>query len=64
MTQIIEVLISPDGQTKIESKGFTGRSCQDATRFIEEALGRRLSERLSAEYYLIQTQQENTAQHQ
>jgi predicted RNase H-like nuclease (RuvC/YqgF family) len=37
MTKIIEVIISPDGSTKIETKGFSGASCRDASRFIEQA---------------------------
>ncbi len=38
MKQII-VLIDPDGNTEIEVQGMTGRSCRDATKALEEALG-------------------------
>ena len=51
MTQIIEVIVSPTGETKIETKGFTGSSCRDASRFIEEALGQRMGEQLTAEFH-------------
>jgi hypothetical protein len=54
MTQIIEVTISTDGQTKIETKGFQGPSCRDASHFIEAALGSRLSEQLTAEFHQAQ----------
>ena len=54
MTQIIEVVISPDGQTKVETKGFHGPSCRDASRFIEEALGSRLGEQLTAQFHQSQ----------
>jgi hypothetical protein len=38
MTAIIEIVISPDGQTKLETKGFGGQSCRDSSRFLEQAL--------------------------
>ncbi len=50
MTQI-EIVISPDGQTKLETKGFGGQSCRDASRFLEQALGVRASEQLTAEFH-------------
>jgi hypothetical protein len=57
MTQMIEVTVSPTGETKVETKGFTGASCQQATRALEAALGVRTSETLTAEFYAA-TQQE------
>ena len=39
MTQVIEITIAPNGQTKLETKGFTGASCRGASQFLEEALG-------------------------
>ena len=38
MKRRIIVRVFPDGRTTIEAKGFTGRKCLDATRFIEEGL--------------------------
>jgi hypothetical protein len=55
MTRIIEVIVSPTGQTKVETKGFTGASCRDASRFIEEALGQRAGEQLTAEFHSAST---------
>jgi len=49
--QIIEVIVSPTGATKVETRGFGGAGCRDASRFVEEALGRRTSEQLTSEYY-------------
>jgi hypothetical protein len=52
MTQkIIEVIVSPTGETNIETKGFTGSSCRDASRFIEKALGHTAGEQLTAEFH-------------
>ena len=47
----IEVLISPDGQSRILSKGFSGGLCRDATKELEQALGKRQSEQLTVEFY-------------
>ena len=35
----IEVRISPQGQITIDAKGYSGRSCEEATRFLEQELG-------------------------
>ena len=51
MTHIIEVIVSPQGQTRVETKGFAGDSCRDASQFIEQALGSRLGEQLTAEFH-------------
>ncbi len=48
----IEIIVSPDGKTTVQTKGFAGASCQDASRLIEEALGRKTGERLTPEFYL------------
>jgi Protein of unknown function (DUF2997) len=64
MTQIIEVIVSPQGQTKIETKGFAGAGCRDASRFIEEALGQRSSEQLTPEFHhTTSTQQSQSQRH-
>ena len=47
----IEITISPKGETKVETKGFTGGECREASRFIEQALGQRTAETLTAEYH-------------
>ena len=57
MTKTIELIVLPTGQTTVQTKGFTGASCQDASRFIEQALGQQLNERLTGEYFLQQTEQ-------
>jgi hypothetical protein len=57
MTQIIEVTVSPQGETRIETKGYSGAACQQATRALEAVLGLRASETLTAEFYSA-TQQE------
>jgi hypothetical protein len=52
----IEVIVSPTGETRLETKGFAGSSCQDASRLLEQALGAKAGEQLTAEYYAEQAQ--------
>ncbi|MFI5379028.1 MAG: DUF2997 domain-containing protein [Tepidisphaerales bacterium] len=51
MTQTIEITVSPQGETTVQTKGFAGSSCKDASRFIERALGRVQSDQATAEMY-------------
>ena len=57
-TQTIEVIVSPSGETKVQTKGFTGSSCRDASRYIEEALGQSTGEQLTAEFHQTADQQQ------
>ncbi|MDR3638634.1 MAG: DUF2997 domain-containing protein [Isosphaeraceae bacterium] len=50
----IEITVSPKGETKVETKGFTGGACREASRFVEQALGTRTAESLTAEFYETQ----------
>ncbi len=47
----IEIIVSPTGATTVATHGFTGTVCQEASRFLEKALGARLSEQHTAAFY-------------
>ena len=47
----IEITVGPKGETTVETKGFTGGECRDASKFIERALGVRTAEALTAEFH-------------
>ena len=49
--KIIEITVDPKGQTKVETKGFTGGECREASKLVEQALGARLSEALTAAFH-------------
>lgn len=49
--KIIEITVSPKGKTNIETKGFTGSACQNASQFLTKALGRKTSEQLKPEFH-------------
>lgn len=50
--RIIDLLISPGGETKIETVcGHGGATCTEATKFLEAAIGVVEQEDLKPEYY-------------
>jgi hypothetical protein len=58
----IKIIVSPKGETSLETKGFAGAECREASRFIEEALGKRQSEQLTGEFHASQSVQQNARQ--
>jgi hypothetical protein len=62
MKQTIEIIVSPTGQTTVQTKGFSGSSCQEASRFLELALGARQSEERTAEFYESEPQPQSVQQ--
>lgn len=47
----IEISVAPNGQTQVQTKGFVGTSCREASRFLEQALGQRTGEQPTAELH-------------
>jgi hypothetical protein len=58
MSKIIEIVVTPQGQTRVETKGFSGSACREASEFLEAALGKRTDETLTAEFHQAQQQAE------
>lgn len=54
--QVIEITVAPDGATRVETKGFVGNSCRQASAFLEQALGQRAREQLTPEFHAPQSQ--------
>jgi hypothetical protein len=52
----IEITVSPAGQTSVETKGFSGSECRQASEFLEKALGQRTGEQLTGEFYAQESQ--------
>jgi hypothetical protein len=53
----INILVRPNGETILETRGYSGEQCQHASRFLEQALGRTVNEQRTAEFY------ESTVEH-
>jgi hypothetical protein len=49
--KLIEITVDAKGEIVVETKGFAGSSCKDASRFLEQALGESTRERLTAEFH-------------
>jgi len=56
----IEITVTPNGQTKVETKGFEGNSCRQASEFLERALGPRTHEQLKSDFYAAQSEEQQT----
>jgi Protein of unknown function (DUF2997) len=57
----IEVIITPDGKSRVETNGFTGSDCREASRFLEKALGQSTHEQLKPEFHQVATKQQQQA---
>lgn len=57
MSRTIEIIIAPDGKSTVQTHGFAGSGCREASKFLEEALGQRMAEQVTAEFYQVQTSQ-------
>ena len=58
----IEITVSPTGETQVQTKGFIGGECREASRFVEEALGQRVGETLTTEFHQAAQQQQGIQQ--
>lgn len=51
----IEITVSPQGESRVETSGFVGDSCREASKYIEAALGKADSEVFKSEFHQQQT---------
>ena len=58
----IEIIVAPNGQTRVETKGFAGSECRQASRFVEQALGNHVEELLKPEFHQAAATQQQTQQ--
>lgn len=54
----IEIIVSPNGKSRIETKGFTGDDCRQASQVVEQALGQQTGEQLTPEFYATSGEQQ------
>jgi hypothetical protein len=47
----IDVIVLRDGSTRVETHGFAGTQCKEASQFLEQALGLKQNEQLTADFY-------------
>ena len=58
----IVIVVAPDGQTAVQTRGFTGSGCREASRFIEQALGASVNETLTSEFHQTKTVEQRQSQ--
>ena len=58
MSRVIEIIVSPSGETTVLTRGYAGGDCLQASKFIEQALGKVTDEAKTSEFY--QTSQGQT----
>ena len=51
MSKVIEITVDPKGETTVRTSGFVGAGCREASKFVEQALGQRTDETLTAEFH-------------
>jgi hypothetical protein len=60
--RIIEVVVSPKGETTLQTKGFAGGDCLQASKYLEDALGLTSNKQKTPEFYAQQAQEQRVNQ--
>ncbi|MFH5804982.1 DUF2997 domain-containing protein [Alienimonas sp. DA493] len=55
MSPRIEITVTPEGETSVETKGFAGAACKAASKPYEQVLGTKAAERLTPGYHTTAT---------
>ena len=64
MNKTIEIIVAPNGQTRVETKGFVGSECREASRFLEKALGQQTDEVLKPEFHQTASNEQQIRQNE
>jgi hypothetical protein len=51
MARVIEVVVSPQGEATVQTRGYAGGECLQASKFLEQALGAVVTDHKTAEFY-------------
>ena len=62
MARVIEVVVSPQGETTLQTKGYAGADCLRASKFLEQALGVASADRKTGEFYLTTPTEQHVQQ--
>ena len=62
MPRIIEVTVSPQGETTVQTKGYAGPDCLQASKFLEQSLGVATNDQKTAEFYQTARQEQQIQQ--
>jgi hypothetical protein len=62
MPRLIEVIVSPQGEVTLQTKGYAGGDCLQASQFLEQALGVVVKDQKTAEVYQREVTQQQLMQ--
>ncbi len=62
MARVIEVIVSPKGETTVQTKGYAGADCLRASKFLEQALGVASADHKTSEFYLTAQAEQHVRQ--
>jgi hypothetical protein len=62
MPRIIEVIVSPQGEITLQTKGYAGSDCLQASKFLEQALGVVTNDQKTTEFYQANATQQHLTQ--
>jgi hypothetical protein len=60
--RIIEVVVSPKGETTVQTKGYAGAECLQASKWLEQALGVAAADNKTAEFFQTATAEQELKQ--
>lgn len=49
----VEILFGPEGEVVIEAFGFKGKTCKEATKFLEDVLGKEIDMKKKLEWHML-----------
>jgi DUF2997 family protein len=62
MARVIEVVVSPTGETTVQTQGYVGGACLLASKFLELALGTVGNDQKTPEFYAVAETEQHTHQ--
>jgi hypothetical protein len=62
MARIIEVVVSPAGEVTVQTKGYAGSDCLQASKFLEQSLGVTANDTKTTEFYQTADAQQQVQQ--
>jgi hypothetical protein len=60
--RIIEIVVSPKGESTVQTKGYAGADCLEAGKWLEQALGIKTIDRKTTEFYQAAPQEQHVPQ--
>jgi hypothetical protein len=62
MSRVIEVIVSPQGEVTVQTRGYRGSDCLQASQFLEEALGVTTEDRKTAAFFEVNSTEQRVQQ--